>query len=64
MSLPTIASIPGPTPQTNAVDLASGLGSLVKQGRITEASLAAQLSRPLPSDLRPSGHGIHISASA
>jgi hypothetical protein len=63
MSLSTIASVLQPTPQTNSDELVSGLETLVRSGQQNEANLAQQLSRPLPSDLRPSGTGITISAT-
>jgi hypothetical protein len=64
MALSTIASTIVPTPQTNAIDLASGLGTLEKTGQQNKDQLAATLSRPLPSDLRPSGTGIYISTNS
>jgi len=64
MALTSIASTIVPTPQTNAVNLASGLGTLEKTGHENKAQLAATLSRPIPSDLRPSGTGIYISTDS
>jgi hypothetical protein len=54
----------GPDPVgTDPVTLAGGLATLVKQGRENEARLAAEIATPLPSDLRPEGTGIQISAT-
>jgi hypothetical protein len=63
MSLTAVADIQQ-TPQTDSTWLVSGLETLVKTGQANEANLAQTLSRPLPSDLRPAGNGINISASA
>jgi hypothetical protein len=51
------------TPGNNPVELASGLENLLKTGQQNEQQLAATISHPLPSDLRPAGTGITISAS-
>ena len=63
MSLSSIADITTKTPGTDPIILKAGLTNLVKTGATNEASLAATLSRPLPSDLKPHGTGINISAS-
>ena len=63
MSLSSIADLTNTIPGTDPTVLKSGETNLVKTGQTNEASLAASLSRPLPSDLRPHGSGINISAS-
>jgi hypothetical protein len=63
MSLSSIASITTHTPGTDPLVLKAAEVNLVKTGDTNEASLAATLSRPLPSDLKPHGTGINISAS-
>jgi hypothetical protein len=64
MSLSSVADISNTTPGTAPIILQSGEVNLVKTGEANEASLARQLSQPLPSDLRPHGTGINISATA
>jgi len=51
------------TPQTDSASLASAEKALVYTGQRNEQSIAATLQHPLPSDLRPEGTGITISAT-
>jgi len=63
MALTSVADLQQ-TPQTDSTWLVSGLEALVKTGQANEDNLVQTLSRPLPSDLRPAGSGINVSASA